>query len=94
MNKYETIMLISNKKTKEQIDNVITKFKNLISKNGVIESTEDTGERKLAYEIKNHTHAYYYIINFMSAPEFISELERNYRITDEILKFITVREDE
>lgn len=93
MNKYETIFLISNKITNEQIDKVITKFKNLISDNGVIERTEDIGERKLAYDIKNHTHAYYYVINFVSAPDFIYELERNYRITDEVLKFIVVKQD-
>lgn len=94
MNKYETIFLITNEITKEQIDNVITKFKNLISENGVIERDEDIGERKLAYEIKKHTHAYYYCIYFMSTPEFIYELERHYRITDEILKFIVVRHDD
>ena len=49
------------------------------------------GKRKLAYEIKKNKEAYYMQINFESKPEAITELERIYRITDEILKFITIK---
>ena len=49
------------------------------------------GKRKLAYEIKKNKEAYYMQINFESEPEAITELERIYRITDEILKFITIK---
>ena len=94
MNKYETVFLISNKITPEEREGVITKFKDLISKNGKITSTEDIGEKKLAYEVRKHTEAFYYIINFESNADFLAELERNYRITDEILKFIVVKLDE
>ena len=52
------------------------------------------GDKKLAYEVRKHTQAFYYIINFESNPEFIAELERIYRINDEILKFIVVRQDD
>ena len=52
------------------------------------------GEKKLAYEIRKHTQAFYYIINFESEAAFVYELERNYRIIDEILKFIVVRQDD
>lgn len=94
MNKYETVILMSNQTTAEQRDNVITKIKNLINENGKITKTSDIGEKKLAYEVRKHTRAYYYIINFESDASFISELERNYRIIDEILRFIVVRQDD
>jgi len=94
MNKYETIILISNQITDEQRNNVITKIENLINENGKVTETKDIGEKKLAYEVKKHTRAFYYIINFISNTSFISELERNYRIIDEILKFIVVRQED
>ena len=94
MNKYETIFLISNQITEEQRKSIITKIVELISKNGTITNKEELGEKKLAYEIRKHTQAFYYIINFESEAAFVYELERNYRIIDEILKFIVVIQDD
>lgn len=94
MNKYETIFLISNQITEEQRKSIITKIAELISKNGTITNKEELEEKKLAYEIRKHTQAFYYIINFESEAAFVYELERNYRIIDEILKFIVVRQDD
>ena len=51
------------------------------------------GKRKLAYEVKKNKEGYYVIINFEAKPELITELERNYRITDEVIKFIVVRKE-
>ena len=64
---------------------------NKIRQDGKVEEVIDLGKRKLAYEIKKNKEAYYVQINFESKPEAIAELERIYRITDGILKFITVR---
>ena len=94
MNEYETIILISNKITKKQKENIVTKIKKLISENGTIIEIEDMGEKALAYEVKKHKKAFYYIINFKSKSEFIHELERNYRINDDILRFMTIRKSE
>ena len=47
----------------------------------------------LAYEVKKQNQGYYYVINFELKSEDIYELERIYRITDEILKFIVVRKE-
>ena len=94
MNNYETVILISNKITNEKRNETITKIKELISNNGDISNIEDLGEKTLAYEIKKHKKAFYYVINFASKPDFIYELERNYRIIDEVLKFIVIKKDE
>jgi len=94
MNKYETVILLSNKITNGQRNIIFNKIKDLISQNGTIESSQEIGEKKLAYEIRKHEKAFYYIINFESESSFIQELERNYRIIDEVLKFIVVRKDE
>ena len=46
---------------------------------------------KLAYDIKKNKEAYYMVFKFEANPTLIAELERVYRITDEVLKFITTR---
>lgn len=93
MNKYETVMIISNEITEEQRNNVIARIKKYILEKGTITEEQDLGERRLAYEVNKHKKGYYYSIKFNAKPTSISELERIYRITDEILKFIVIRED-
>lgn len=92
MNKYETIMIINNEIAERQRNNIITKVKKYILENGTITEEQDLGEKILAYEVNKHKKGYYYSIKFNAKPTSISELERIYRITDEILKFIVVRE--
>ena len=65
----------------------------MINNDGKVESVEEMGKRKLAYEVKKNKEGYYVIINFEAKPELITELERNYRITDEVIKFIVVRKE-
>lgn len=48
-------------------------------------------KKKLAYDIKKNKEAYYMVFKFEANPTLIAELERVYRITDEVLKFITTR---
>lgn len=94
MNKYETIFLMKNDLTKEQRNKIIDTIKNYINENGKINNTEDLGEKTLAYEIKEYKKAYYYLIEFDSKSEQITELQRIYRINDNILKFIVIRKND
>ena len=94
MNKYETIMIIDNTIAEEQKKEVIKRIEEYISKNGKITKVETLGTRKLAYEIKGHLEGYYHIINFEAEPKIVAELERIYRITDAIMKFMTIREED
>ncbi len=94
MNKYESVIIINTNITEENRKKVIDKITDLINLKGKVEKVEELGKKKLAYEIKNNTDGYYVLFYFESESEFIIELERVYRITDEILKFIVVRKDE
>ena len=94
MNKYESVIIINPNLEAESIKALIEKFSNLINSNGTVNSVEEVGKKKLAYEIKKNKEGYYIIINFEAKPELIAELERNYRITDEVLKFIVVKVEE
>ena len=91
MNKYESIIIINPSVEEQGVKELTQRFTDLINKTGKIESVEDMGKRKLAYEVKKNKEGTYVLFNFEATPDSIVELERNYRITDEVIKFITVR---
>ena len=94
MNKYESIIIINPNCTDEAIKALEGKVTGLINENGKVESVENMGKKRLAYEIKKNKEAFYMQFNFEAKPEWISEIERNYRIMDDILKFITVKKED
>jgi small subunit ribosomal protein S6 len=94
MNKYETVFIINPSVEEAGVKELTQKFSDLINSDGKVESVEEMGKRKLAYEIKKNVEGIYMLINFEANPALIKELERVYRITDEVIKFIVVRKDE
>ena len=94
MNKYESVVIINPSVDEEGVKALIQRFTDLINTDGKVESAEELGKKRLAYEIKKNKEAYYVVFNFEAKPELIAELERNYRITDEVIKFIVIRKDE
>ena len=91
MNKYESIVIINPNVDEAGLKALEDKFTGLINENGKVEEVVDMGKRKLAYEIKKNKEAFYVQFNFESNPEAITELERVYRITDDIMKYIIVK---
>lgn len=94
MNSYETIFIIDGTCDEEAMKKLQDKFTNLIAANGTVESVDEWGKRKLAYEINDRTEGYYVLVNFKADPEFPKELDRQYKITDGILRTIIIRKDE
>ena len=94
MNKYESVFIANPNLEEESIKALISKFSDLINANGKVEKVEEVGKKKLAYEIKKNTEGYYVVMDFEANPEFVAELDRDYRITDGVMKFITIRKDE
>ena len=91
MNKYESIIIINPELDEAGIKALEEKFTGLINENGKVEEVVEMGKRKLAYEINKNKEAYYVQFNFEAKPESIAELERVYRITDNIVKYIIVK---
>ncbi len=88
---YETLLILSLSLGEEGINNLVEKFKKLISDNGEVSSVEEWGKRKLAYEIDDETEGYYVLINFSCANEFPAELDRVYKITDGVLRSLIIK---
>ncbi len=93
MNNYETIFLMKDDITEEQRNAVVDTIKQYLNKNAKISDEENLGKKKLAYEIRKYEYAYFYIIYFNGKASVVPELERNYRINENILKFITVKRE-
>ena len=94
MNKYETVFIINPSVEEAGVKELTQKFSDLINSDGKVESVEELGTKKYAYEIRKNSEGIYVLINFEANPALIKELERVYRITDEVIKFIVVRKDE
>ena len=91
MNKYESIIIVNPNKDEESLKALEEKFTGLINENGKLESVENMGKKKLAYDINKFSEGTYMLFNFEAKPDSIQELERVYRITDDIIKFIVVK---
>ena len=94
MNKYESVIIINPNVDEAALKALQDKFTGLINENGKVENVVNMGKRRLAYEIKKNREAFYTQFDFEAKPEFITELERIYRITDDVLKFIVVRKED
>lgn len=92
-NSYETIFIIDASLEEDQIAAVKEKFTSLIAANGTVSNVDDWGKRRLAYEINDKTEGYYVLVDFESDGEFPKELDRQYRITDGIVRTIIIRKD-
>ena len=94
MNKYEALYIINPKLDGEAIKAIIEKFANLVTENcGVVDGIEEQGVRKLAYEINFMNEGFYVLMNFSSDPAFPAELERNFKISEDILRFIVIKKE-
>ena len=94
MNKYESVIIINPSVDDEGIKSLIKKYTDIINNEGKVESVNEIGKKRLAYEIMKNKEGFYTVFNFEAKPELIAELERNYRIDDSIMKFITIRNED
>jgi len=91
MNKYESVIIINPNVAEEAMKSLIERFSTLINSDGKVEKVDELGKKKLAYEIAKNKEGYYVVYDFEANPSLIAELERNYRITDEVIKFIVIK---
>ena len=95
MRPYETIFILDPDLEEAQTQSAIEKAKGIITQNkGEILKVEDWGKRKLAYQVKKKTKGHYILIHFIGSSTLVSELERNFRVMDAVIKFQSVRLDE
>ena len=94
MNKYESVIIVNPNVDEEGIKALEKKFTDIINNDGKLEKIDNLGKRKLAYEVKKNNEGIYLVLTFEANADLIEELQRNYRITDEVIKFIVIRMEE
>jgi len=95
MRVYEELFIVKPDAPEEEVDAYIGQLKDLITNGkGTVEKADKWGNRKLAYRVQKYNEGIYVLIQFSSSPELVREVERRMRVTDMVIKFITVRIDE
>jgi len=95
MRVYEELFIVKPDAPEEEVDTFIQQVKELIANGkGTVEKEEKWGLRKLAYRVQKYNEGAYVLIQFGAPSELVKEVERRMRVTDMVIKFITVRIDE
>ena len=89
---YETLFVVKPTLTDEETAAVITKVKDVLAKEGAeLVATDDMGMRKLAYPVQKNDRGYYTVLFYKGEGTVINELERNLKISEDVIKFLTVK---
>jgi small subunit ribosomal protein S6 len=95
MRVYEELFIVKPDAPEEEVDAFVHQIEGVITKgNGTVDKTDRWGVRKLAYRVAKYGEGNYTLIQFTSTPELVHEVERRMRVSDLVIKFITVRIDE
>lgn len=92
MNNYEILYIIKSKLEDEAKNTVIKKFEDMVtSSGGTVDKIDKWGTKKFAYPIDYMEDGYYVLMNFSSSSELPKELERQMRISDDIVRYMVIK---
>lgn len=92
MRDYETMFILKPNLEEEAVNAAVTKFQDLVTGGGgTVSNVDRWGKRRLAYEIAGYTEGIYVVMEFSAEPGVARELERVFRITDEVIRHLIVR---
>ena len=94
MDKYEVLYIIRCDVDDDKKNQVVEKFENLVATlGGTVDGLDKWGLRKFAYEINKQNEGYYVLMNAELKPEFPAELDRVFKITENVLRSIIIAEE-
>ena len=95
MSKYELAVVLNAKIEDEERAKVLEKVKGNVTRfGGTISDVEESGKKKLAYDIQKMSEGYFYFIHFEAETSAPAEIENRVRIMDNVLRFLIVNQDE
>lgn len=95
MRNYETMYVLRPDLDEEQVQASVDRFSEIITKNGgEVTKVDLWGKRRLAYEVQKLREGHYVLCYFTAEADLPLELERNFKIADEVIRFLVVREGE
>ena len=91
MRKYETIVISDPDLQDQTRTELFDKIRNIIAReNGIFLDLDDWGSKKLAYEIRKKLRGHYACLTYGGTGDLVKELERNLRLNDDVMKFMTI----
>jgi small subunit ribosomal protein S6 len=92
---YEVMFIVRPDMPEEEIEKLISTLESQVSSTGgTVKNVERMGKRRLAYVVRKFYEGMYILLTVEGGGQLISELERRLRVTEPVIKFITVRVDE
>jgi len=92
MRRYETLFIITPDSSDDELKTIFDKFQTVVTtRKGQMLSYEEQGKKKLAYDIKRHGKGYYVLMDYLGPADIVAEVERNLRLDERILSYITVK---
>ncbi len=94
MRHYENLVILKPTLTEEELRATTQVVEEIITSSGAtIATTDSMGMRKLAYPISKNERGFFYVVYHTAQPAAISEIERRFRINEELLRFVTIKYD-
>ena len=96
MRHYEAMYLVNVEVVDEALDAIIAKYSKVVTDNGgeVSEAAKwERGRRQLAYAIGTHKEATYLLMQFVANADVPKELDRQFRISDDVIRHLISRQD-
>ena len=93
MNTYESIFILRSTLNDEDVQKTVNKIEGVVKQGGELIATENWGKKRLAYEVMKEKKGIYVLLRFRAKGDIVAEIERNYRIDDNVIKFLTVKLD-
>src|SRR5690242_7694268 len=95
MRTYEELFIVKPDAPEEEVDQFIEQMKSVVTASGgTVDKVEKWGKRKLAYRVDRFREGAYVLVQFSAQPETVKEFERRLRVSDLVIKFLTVRIDQ
>jgi small subunit ribosomal protein S6 len=92
---YEELFIVKPDAPDEEVDAFVEQMKTSITNSGgTVDKVEKWGKRRLAYKVDRYREGAYVLFQFSAGPESVKEFERRLRVSDLVIKFLTVRIDE
>lgn len=92
MRKYEVMYIIRPEAEQETVQALVEKFEGIINNGGEVTKSDLMGKRRLAYEINKIRDGIYVLVHFNATSEVVNELDRVMKITDEVIRYLIVRD--
>lgn len=95
MRNYEIIFIVRPDVADEEVDKLIAQMEGVATgAGGKIEKVDKLGRRRLAYRVERQREGFYVLFKLQGGGDMVKEFERRLKVTDTVIKFLTVRMDE